>query len=397
MAVLRPGAVVLLAVLAASACQDRPKPPPAADAAPKRAGPPAHAVEPILPLPPCSAGVPCTLTLKLTALRDYHVNEEYPFKFGADAQPGVEHEGTGAFTREDEKTGWLAVRFRAAKEGTVRITGTFRLSVCNDDECKIESAPVAVELPMGPPLLPHETFTLESKVLGETRRINVYLPPGYAESGAARFPLLVMPDGGVEEDFPHLTRTVDSAIRAGELAPIVVVGIENTERRRDMTGPTTVESDRKIAARVGGSAAFRAFIRDELLPEVGKRVRASGRTGLIGESLAGLFVVETFFVEPELFDVYVAVSPSLWWNDKALVRGAEAWLRAHKRVAATLWLTSAGDDDEAGDGAALAAALGAHAPKTLTWSYEPMPREKHATIYRAAAPIALRRVFPPKR
>ncbi|HLM68005.1 MAG TPA: alpha/beta hydrolase-fold protein, partial [Longimicrobium sp.] len=96
---------------------------------------------------------------------------------------------------------------------------------------------------------PHETFTLQSAALGETRRIAVYTPPGYDAAGTARYPVLYMPDGGVREDFPHVAATVDAGIRAGELRPMLVVGIENTERRRDMTGPTEVEEDRKIAPR----------------------------------------------------------------------------------------------------------------------------------------------------
>jgi hypothetical protein len=78
------------------------------------------------------------------------------------------------------------------------------------------------------------------------------------------YPVLYMPDGGLQEDFPHVATTVDTAIRAGEMRPLIVVGIENTERRRGMTGPTQVDEDRKIAPRVGGSAAFRGFIRDEV-------------------------------------------------------------------------------------------------------------------------------------
>ena len=82
------------------------------------------------------------------------------------------------------------------------------------------------------------------------------LPGGNGDS----YPVLYMLDGGLDEDFPHVARDVDTAIRAGEMRPMIVVGIENTERRRDMTGPTTVASDRAIAPHVGGSVAFRAFI-----------------------------------------------------------------------------------------------------------------------------------------
>ena len=249
--------------------------------------------------------------------------------------------------------------------------------------------------PAPDPVLPHQTFTLDSRVLGETRRINLYTPPGYEESADARYPVLYMPDGGVEEDFPHVTNDIDAAIRAGAMRPVIVVGIENTERRRDMTGPTEVESDRKIAPRVGGSAAFRAFIRDELMPEIARRVRGNGQTAIVGESLAGLFVVETFFLEPRLFDVSIALSPSLWWNAQALVKAAGARLRAQPPLAGTLYLASAGDDDRGDAVKALADVLRAAAPDGLRWYYEPRPDQKHSTIYRAVSPEVFRRLFPP--
>jgi predicted alpha/beta superfamily hydrolase len=249
--------------------------------------------------------------------------------------------------------------------------------------------------PAPDPVLPHQTLTIDSRVLGETRRINVYTPPGYDDAADARYPVLYMPDGGVGEDFPHVTSDIDTAIRAGEMRPLIVVGIENTERRRDMTGPTDVETDRKIAPRVGGSTNFRAFIRDELIPAIRQHVRANGQTAIVGESLAGLFIVETFFQEPQLFDTYIALSPSLWWNAQALVRGADEQLRAQPRLTGTLYLATAGDDDRGDACRALAAALRAAAPKGLTWYYEPRPDQGHNTIYRAASPGVFRKLFPP--
>jgi hypothetical protein len=241
---------------------------------------------------------------------------------------------------------------------------------------------------------PHETFTIASATLGEVRRINVWTPPGYAD-GKTSLPVLYMPDGGVEEDFPHVVATVDSAVRAGEMRPVIVVGIENTERRRDMTGPTEVESDRRIAPRVGGSAAFRRFIARELMPEVRRRYRTTGETATIGESLAGLFVVETFFLQPDLFDTYIALSPSLWWNGEALTRTAADQLRAHPHLHAALYISSAGDDVGA-EAARLADVLHTHAPAGLRWAYVPRPDLQHATIYRAEAPRVLRDWLPPR-
>ena len=240
----------------------------------------------------------------------------------------------------------------------------------------------------------HESFTIDSAVLKEARPINVYTPPGYDADKDMRYPVLYMPDGGLQEDFPHVAADVDSAIRAGEMRAMIVVGIENTERRRDMTGPTEVDSDRKIAAHVGGSAAFRAFIADELMPDVRRRYRTTGKTAIVGESLAGLFVLETLFVKPELFDTYIALSPSLWWNGQALVHGAAGKLKAWPSgLKKTLYFATAGDDgmDEAGK--TLQAILRSDAPSQLAWFYEPQPNLHHSDIYVRASPMVFRKLF----
>src|SRR5262249_54445688 len=150
------------------------------------------------------------------------------------------------------------------------------------------------------PLVIGETFTIDSRILGELRRINVYFPPGYAETPRARFPVLYMPDGGMAEDFLHVAGLVQVSVGNGTMRPFLLVGIENTQRRRDLTGPTENANDKKIAPRVGGAKAFRAFIRQELMPRVKARYRTSKETAIVGESLAGLFVVETFLLEPGL-------------------------------------------------------------------------------------------------
>jgi predicted alpha/beta superfamily hydrolase len=241
----------------------------------------------------------------------------------------------------------------------------------------------------------HQSFTVESAWLGETRRINVYTPPVYSGMGAERYPVLYMPDGGLQEDFPHVAAAVDSAIQAGEMRPMILVGIENTERRRDVTGPTEVEEDRKIAPRVGGSAAFRRFIQDELMPQVRLRYRVTDETAIIGESLAGLFVVETFFLQPELFDTYIALSPSLYWNGEELVRKAGERLKARPDLRKTLYLSSA-SDDIGPEASRLAEALRAHAGAGLKWQYKPRPDLRHDNIYRSSAPQVLRELFAPQ-
>lgn len=245
------------------------------------------------------------------------------------------------------------------------------------------------------PLVIGETFTIDSKILSETRRINVYAPPGYAESPGARLPVLYMPDGGMAEDFLHVAGLVQVSVGNGTMRPFLLVGIENTQRRRDMTGPTENENDKKIAPRVGGSGAFRKFIRDELMPQVKARYRTTGETAIVGESLAGLFVVETFLIEPDLFDTYVAFDPSLWWNNQKLVNGAGERLAARPKLKKTLYFASSGDSGLDVIAQRLAEALGKDAPPGVSWHYEKMPDEKHSTIYHPAALRAFRAVFKP--
>ncbi len=245
------------------------------------------------------------------------------------------------------------------------------------------------------PLVIGDTFTIASKVLGETRRINVYRPPGYDEDPRTPVPVLYMPDGGMAEDFLHVAGLVQVSVGNGTMRPFLLVGIENTERRRDMTGPTSVEEDRKIAPHVGGSAAFRAFIRTELMPAIESRYRVTGERAIVGESLAGLFVVETLFLEPDLFDTYIAFDPSLWWNGESLVTGADEWLRSHQAKNKTLYFASSSEPGIVGPAGRLASALETHPLPGLVWHYERMPGEQHSTIYHPAALMAFRALFKP--
>jgi predicted alpha/beta superfamily hydrolase len=254
-----------------------------------------------------------------------------------------------------------------------------------------QARPVSVE--QAAPLAFGETFTINSKILSETRRINVYFPPGYRESAGARLPVLYMPDGGMAEDFLHVAGLVQVSVGNGTMRPFLLVGIENTQRRRDMTGPTENENDKKIAPRVGGSEPFRRFIRDELMPQVRARYRTTDETAIVGESLAGLFVVETFLLEPNLFDTYIAFDPSLWWNDQKLVGEAGELLRARPKAGKTLYLASSDDDREGTQRFVDVLVKGAY--PGLSWHYEKMPDEKHSTIYHPAALKAFRAVFKP--
>src|SRR5690606_12353614 len=146
-----------------------------------------------------------------------------------------------------------------------------------------------------------------------------------------------MPDGGIQEDFPHIANTISELVASKKIKPVILVGIENTQRRRDLSPPTNVEEDKKIAPIVGESAKFRAFLQNELIPEINKQYRTTAEKGILGESLAGLFVVETFLEHPDMFDFYVAFDPSLWWNDQYLVKSAKEHLAKFPSENKRIW------------------------------------------------------------
>ena len=245
------------------------------------------------------------------------------------------------------------------------------------------------------PLAIGDTITLDSKALGETRRINVWRPPADAAKPGAPLPVLYLLDGGLGEDFLHVAGLMQVSIANGTMRPFLLVGIENTQRRRDMTPSTDVAEDRAIAPVVGGAVPFRAFLRDELKPEIARRYRVGGESAIVGESLAGLFVLDTLVTDPALFDDWIAIDPALWWNDKALLKGLRTFLKAHPDLRGRLFVAASGEPTIASLTVWLPSILQDEAPKGLMWRYLPLPDETHGTVFHPAALRAFRDLLSP--
>lgn len=234
----------------------------------------------------------------------------------------------------------------------------------------------------------HDTFKMESKKANETRVINVWLPSEYSISSDS-LPVLYMLDGGIQEDFPHVVSTLAQLIQQKKIQPIILVGIENTQRRRDLTGETTVKEDKEIAPVVGGSAQFRAFIQEELFAEINKKYKTTSKKGIIGESLAGLFITETFLVQPDMFNFYIAFDPSLWWNNEYLVKTANKQLNHFPKTKKTFWFAGSGEESIFKSTNKLAEILATKKLKNLNWNYSPEKKEDHSTIFKATKEKAL--------
>lgn len=234
----------------------------------------------------------------------------------------------------------------------------------------------------------HYTIEIQSKALSEKRTINIWTPPEY-KNNTDSLPVMYMADGGITEDFPHVANTFALLIKNKSIPAMLLVGIENTERRRDLTGFTEVFEDKKVGSAVGGSAKFSAFLRDELFVEINKRYRTTDKKGIMGESLAGLFVVETFLEKPDMFDYYIAFDPSLWWNDHHLVRTAKAQLATYPKTEKRIWFASSDTEDIAPYVKQFVAILEAEKLPNIEWEYSDEPKENHNSIFRATKEKAL--------
>jgi uncharacterized protein len=258
----------------------------------------------------------------------------------------------------------------------------------------VAAPPAKTPADSGRPIVIGRSYTLPSKLLGGERRINVYLPPGYSDAKRS-FPVLYLLDGGEAEDFHHITGLVQVAAFNGRTQELIVVGIEGVDRKHDLTSPSKVPHDRELAPTSGGAATYRRFLVEELKPWVAARYRTNGRSALIGESLAGLFVTETFLRAPKSFDDYIAISPSLWWDGESLSQEAAALLRTEGFRGRHLYLSIANEGGEMQSGVdRLVHALKSKKPEGLDWRFDPRPDERHDTIYHPAALTALRALFP---
>ena len=232
------------------------------------------------------------------------------------------------------------------------------------------------------PIPKHDSLTIASKLVNEDRNINVWTPPSYAQS-LDRFPVLYMPDGGTKEDFPHIANTLAKLIEEKKIEPIILVGIENTERGRDLTGASTSDYDKQYCPVTDGAKDFRAFITNELMPAINEKYRTNSKKGIVGESLAGLFVMETFLESPSTFNFFIAMDPSLWWNNHYLAENADSLLGLFPEAEITLWFAGSDAEDISKYTQSLNSKLPTSAPKNVNWKYEDQPEEQHHTIFRA--------------
>jgi Predicted hydrolase of the alpha/beta superfamily len=247
--------------------------------------------------------------------------------------------------------------------------------------------------PAQQPIAIGTSYPIASAALKEQRTINVVLPASYATSPDKRYPVVYLIDGGVDQDLLHVAGVAQLGGIWGRSGEAIVVGVETKDRRKELVGPTSDPELLKKYPTAGDSASFRKFLRDEVKPFVEGKYRTGDRSIVIGESLAGLFIVETYLLEPQLFDGYAAIDPSLWWDKQSLSQVAASKI-GDAQKGRTLYLAMAKEQAEE------PAAMGRIVTKleagaSGNWCLAERPDLTHATIYQQLTPQALQYLLPP--
>lgn len=267
----------------------------------------------------------------------------------------------------------------------------------------------AGSVPPSQPYIIAQTYRLQSQVLSETRELNIMLPEGYAEQPERRYPVIYLLDGGQQEDFTHMAGAVQFASFpwVERLPPAILVGIANTDRKRDMTFkpvpdfvlPKWLQAYREAYKTAGGSEQFIRYLETEVQPFVAQNFRAGPDRILIGQSLAGLLATEVLLKKPALFNHYVIMSPSLWWDQGSLLQQAPQWLKLQGQRSGSggvrkvyLAVGKEGPEMER-DTRALAALLRRQPAAQQELVFETLPRENHGSILHPAALSAFEHFF----
>ncbi len=251
-----------------------------------------------------------------------------------------------------------------------------------------------------------------SNVLHEDRQVWVHMPDTSGSFyGTARYPVVYLLDG--DAHFPAVAGIMQFLSETNSIIPkMILVGIPNTDRMRDLTPShdRTVPKDSNMMRTTGGGENFIAFIEKELMPYINAHYPAAPYSVLIGHSLGGLLVVHTLLNHSNLFNAYIALDPSLFWdNQKTLREGMDAFSRSDYKNRSLFMASSeglpAGTDTAAIEqDTAMATivirpvlkfdrAVKASSANGLSYRWQCYPQESHATLPLPATYDGLRFTF----
>lgn len=238
-----------------------------------------------------------------------------------------------------------------------------------------------------------DVVTMHSDILKEDRRILIYTPKD-SVNPEKKYPVIYVLDadnhfGQMVEYSKYLSRQDVYVI-----PPLIVVGITNTDRNRDLTPShsnadysgkldTTANSPYKNS---GGNELFFQFIQKELMPYVNSNYKTQPYRIFAGHSFGALTTINCLINYPDMFDAYIAVSPSFWWDRKFLLKLADQKLKAGSTLSKTLFFSD-GNEDSSSPGSPFHtdvlkfdSLLKKRNIKGLNFKYMSYPMESHMTV-----------------
>ena len=252
--------------------------------------------------------------------------------------------------------------------------------------------------------------TFHSNVLNEDRELLVYVPNSGGVDSNTRYPVMYLLDG--YSFFHSATGMMQYLSAIGKMPEMIVVAIVNTDRVRDLT-PThsTIGFDGQevpFLKNSGGGEQFLSFIEKELFPYIDSTYKTEPYRMFVGHSLGGLTVVNTFLNHPALFNAYVAIDPSLWWDNQLLIKQAATIVAQKDYIGKSLFFAAA-NAKEKGSVAEVKESANDNLPgvdklqfhellknaknTTLAWDWKFYSEDNHSSVPLMAQYDAMRSLF----
>ncbi len=253
--------------------------------------------------------------------------------------------------------------------------------------------------------------SIQSTILNEQRKLWVYVPnSGSANADSQqKYPVIYLLDG--ENHFNSVTGMAEYLSNTMIIPEMIIVGIPNTNRFRDLSPTKPSESTFPLPPFVGGGEAFTSFLEKELMPYIESKYPTAPYRLMIGHSLGGLMVINTMLHHCNLFNSYLAIDPSLWWDNDLMVKQADSIFQQKKFDGKSLYIAMANNgitegmdltsvmkdttEESANSRPMLLFSDVLESRKTygLRWKFHYYPDDNHGSVTMIAAYDALRFFF----
>lgn len=233
-----------------------------------------------------------------------------------------------------------------------------------------------------------ETFRIDSKLINETVTARALLPESYHHSDSFKYPVLLVMDGSTQ--FEHIAGNVNFLSTFSIVPEMIVVGVSAKNRIKHLTH-TELEG---YEGRSGGAQLYTRFLQDELLPELKKQYRVSPYTLVTGHSLSGLYTSYLATHHADFINASISVSPSLWWDDFALINDIKAAKQQAEKSPVRWFVSMANEPNEMAEGyQRLMNVLAEKSESVFDWESQQFPEETHDSTPLIANVEGLKSIF----